>query len=187
MSGGRNGKRQLAKNKTSEDDEYDVGVKQMGHEKGYFVSETEKFMLAESKIIIDALQAANFVTREKTDNLVMKVVDLDADQRDRILMTSVVCFNNRKHTNEDGECVYRKDRDRYIVEPMTLIFNEDNYYLMCYSSNQRALIDNLIEYRSFDEMIGGDIDIDNIRLSLKRNMVIIQLYPKMYGKVRSGG
>lgn len=70
---------------------------------------------------------------------------------------------------------------------MTLIFNEDNYYLMCYSSNQRALIDNLIEYRSFDEIIGGDIDIDNIRLSLKRNMVIIQLYPKMYGKVRSGG
>lgn len=81
----------------------------MGHEKGYFVSETEKFMLAESKIIIDALQAANFVTREKTDNLVMKVAGLDADQRDRILMTSVVCFNNRKHTNEDGECVYRKD------------------------------------------------------------------------------
>lgn len=35
--------------------------------------------------------------------------------------------------------------------------------------NQRAVIDNLIEYMSFDEMIGGDIDIEDIRLSLKRN------------------
>lgn len=35
--------------------------------------------------------------------------------------------------------------------------------------NQRAVIDNLIEYMSFDEIIGEDIDIEDIRLSLKRN------------------
>lgn len=35
--------------------------------------------------------------------------------------------------------------------------------------NQRAAIDNLIEYMPFDEMLGGDIDVDDIRLSLKRN------------------
>ena len=35
--------------------------------------------------------------------------------------------------------------------------------------NQRAAIDNLIEYMTFDEMVDGDIDIDDIRLSLKRN------------------
>ena len=34
---------------------------------------------------------------------------------------------------------------------------------------QRAVIDNLIEYMSFDEIIGEDIDIEDIRLSLKRN------------------
>ena len=35
--------------------------------------------------------------------------------------------------------------------------------------NQRAAIDNLIGYMCFDEMIDEDIDVDDIRLSLKRN------------------
>lgn len=35
--------------------------------------------------------------------------------------------------------------------------------------NQRATIDNLIGYMCFDEIIGEDIDVDDIRLSLKRN------------------
>lgn len=35
--------------------------------------------------------------------------------------------------------------------------------------NQRAVVDNLIGYLSFDEMIAEDINIDDIRLSLKRN------------------
>lgn len=150
---------------------YDVGVKQIGHEKGYFVSEKRGFSLAESKIIIDALQAANFVTPEKTEALISKVAELDGEHKDHILSTSVVCFNNRKHTNEkiyanvgileealsqklkasfvyfdrneNGERIYRKERDRYIVEPMALIFNEDNYYLMCYSPKY----DNIVNYR----------------------------------------
>lgn len=35
--------------------------------------------------------------------------------------------------------------------------------------NQRATIDNLIGYMCFDEKIGEDIDVDDIRLSLRRN------------------
>ena len=35
--------------------------------------------------------------------------------------------------------------------------------------NQRAAIDNLIGYMCFDEMIGEDIDLEDIRLSLRRN------------------
>ena len=35
--------------------------------------------------------------------------------------------------------------------------------------NQRAAIDNLIGYMCFDEIIGEDIDLEDIRLSLRRN------------------
>lgn len=43
---------------------YEVEVRQIGHEKGYYVPEQKRdFALAEQKIIIDALQAANFITR----------------------------------------------------------------------------------------------------------------------------
>ena len=151
---------------------YEIEVKQIGHEKGYFVPEKKRdFSLAEQKIIIDALQAANFITREKTDELITKVAELNAEQKEHILSTSVVCFNKRKHSNEEiymnvsvleealtqrlkasfvyfdrnenGERIYRKDRQRYVVEPMALIFNEDNYYLMCFSSKY----DSITNYR----------------------------------------
>jgi predicted DNA-binding transcriptional regulator YafY len=74
----------------------------------------------------------------------------------------MVCFNTRKHSNEaiyynvgfledaiqqqkkvifyyfdlneHGEKVYRRDGHHYVVEPIGLVFNEDNYYLICYSS-----------------------------------------------------
>ena len=39
--------------------------------------------------------------------------------------------------------------------------------------NQRAVIDNIIEYMCFDEMVSEDIDIDDIRLSLKRNRAYV--------------
>lgn len=57
--------------------------------------------MAEAKIIIDVLQATNLIVREKTDELIMKVAELDLEQRDHILSTSVVCFNKRKHKNEE--------------------------------------------------------------------------------------
>lgn len=39
--------------------------------------------------------------------------------------------------------------------------------------NQRAAVDNLIGYMSFNEMIAEDINIDDIRLSLKRNRAYV--------------
>lgn len=151
---------------------YEVAARQIGHEKGYYIPARQAdFSLAEQKIIIDALQAANFITREKTDELITKVAGLNAGQRDRILTTGVVCFNKRKHSNEEiyanvavledalsqkrqasfvyfdrnenGERIYRKDRARYTVEPMALIYYEDNYYLMCFSSKY----DGVTNYR----------------------------------------
>ena len=165
---------------------YEVEVKQIGHEKGYYVPEPKRdFTLAEQKIIIDALQAANFITREKTDELITKVAELNLEQKEHILTTSVVCFNKRKHSNEEiydnvtvledalskrkkasfvyfdrdenGERIYRKERQRYVVEPMALIFNEDNYYLMCYSAKYEGVtnyrVDRMDEVEIEDEAV----------------------------------
>lgn len=165
---------------------YEVAVKQIGHEKGYYVPELKRdFTLAEQKIIIDALQAANFITREKTDELITKVAELNLEQKEHILATSVVCFNKRKHSNEEiydnvtvledalskrkkasfvyfdrdenGERIYRKERQRYVVEPMALIFNEDNYYLMCYSAKYEGMtnyrVDRMDEVEIEDEAV----------------------------------
>lgn len=149
---------------------FDIKSKMVGHEKGYYY-DVRTFSVAELKIIIDAIQAAAFVTKEKTDDLVARLAAMGGTKKKEILKSNIVCFNTRKHTNENiydnvevlegaiqakkqasflyfdrdekGNIIYRKEKQRYMVEPMALIFNEDNYYLMCYSSKY----DGITNYR----------------------------------------
>ena len=134
-------------------------------EKFYYVPEHE-LTIPEIKILIDALQAATFVTEKKTAELVEKVAALGGSHKAELLKENMICFNTRKHTNEailytvDGieDAIIRRkkiafnyfhlnekaervyvttstdEKKRYYVEPVALIFNEDNYYLMAYSS-----------------------------------------------------
>ncbi len=134
-------------------------------EKFYYVPEHD-LTIPEIKILIDAVQAATFVTEKKTAELVEKVAALGGSHKAELLKENMICFNTRKHTNEailytvDGieDAIIRRkkiafnyfhlnekaervyvttgtgEKKRYYVEPVALIFNEDNYYLMAYSS-----------------------------------------------------
>ena len=144
---------------------YEVMWNWVGKEKGYYI-EDRSFSVPELKILIDAVQAASFVTEKKTAEIVEKVAALGGSHQAELLKENMVCFNTRKHANEsilytvDGieDAIIRKkkiafnyfhlnekaervyvttgtgDKKRYYVEPVALIFNEDNYYLMAYSS-----------------------------------------------------
>ena len=50
--------------------------------------------------MLDAVQAASFVTEKKTAELVEKVASLGGSHRAELLKENMVCFNTRKHTNE---------------------------------------------------------------------------------------
>ena len=52
--------------------------------------------------------------------------------------------------NQCHEKVYRKNRDRYIVNPVVMVWDKNNYYLLCYSERH----DNIITYR-LDKMEGA--------------------------------
>ncbi len=56
--------------------------------------------------------------------------------------------------NRCHEKVYRKNRDRYIVNPVVMVWDKNNYYLLCYSERH----DNIITYR-LDKM--EDVKIMN--------------------------
>ena len=139
---------------------YEIMERLIGHEKAYFVCD-RSFSVPELKILIDAVQAASFVTEKKTDELVDKIAALGGSHRAGILKGNIVKFNTRKHRNEtvyytvgfiedaiqknkkiifkyfdldeNGQKVYRRDGHHYVVEPVALVFNEDNYYLIVYS------------------------------------------------------
>ena len=144
---------------------YEIMTTTVGHEKAYYV-EDRSFSLPELKILIDAVQASAFITQKKTKELVEKLAELGGNHRAELLKGNMVCFNTRKHSNEQifynvdaleqaieqqkkvlfryftlnekGEKVYRRDGHRYVVEPVALVFNEDNYYVMTYSSRHES-------------------------------------------------
>ena len=65
----------------------------------FYVPEHE-LTIPEIKILIDALQAASFVTEKKTTELVEKVAALGGSHKAELLKENMICFNTRKHTNE---------------------------------------------------------------------------------------
>ncbi len=149
---------------TLRDNGYEISSFLRNKERFYYVPEPA-LTIPEMKILIDAVQAASFVTEEKTSELVEKIAALGGSHRSQLLKKNIVKFNTRKHTNEfvfstvdviedainrrrqiafnyfhlneNAERTYRNDDagdiKRYQVEPVALIFNEDNYYLMAYS------------------------------------------------------
>ncbi|MCR5205685.1 MAG: WYL domain-containing protein [Lachnospiraceae bacterium] len=187
---------------------FDIKSKMVGHEKGYYY-DVRTFSIAELKIMIDAIQAAAFVTKEKTDDLVARLAAIGGTKKKEILKSNIVCFNTRKHTNENiydnvevleeaiqakkqasflyydrdekGNIIYRKEKQRYMVEPMALIFNEDNYYLMCYSSKY----DGITNYR-VDRMEMVAVEEEPVSENAKMDTSDIAQFTKQAFKMYGG-
>lgn len=131
------------------------------------------FSLPELKILIDAVQAASFITESKTENLIQKIAALGNAHRAELLQGGMVCFNSRKHSNEQiyysvetlegalrrhqkvsfcyfdldekHQKVYRREKQRYVVDPVALVYNEDNYYLMCFSAKHNDIVNYRVD------------------------------------------
>ncbi len=189
------------------DQGYEVMWRWVNREKGYYI-EDRSFSVPELKILIDAVQAASFVTPKKTAELIQKIADLGGSHRADILKSNMVCFNTRKHSNESiyynvdylekaiqqqkkvifryfdinesGEKVYRRDGHHYVVEPIALVFNEDNYYLMVYSARHDGTANYRVDRMDAVEII--DEDISEKALTMRGNIdgYTEQVF-KMYG------
>lgn len=156
----------------------------VGHQNAFYV-EDRGFSVPELKIMIDAVQAAAFIPKDKTTELTQKIAALGGTHRAELLLDNLVCFNTRKHTNgriyysiealeeairlqrqasffyydlnENHEKVFRKNKKRYVVNPVALIYNEDNYYLMTFSSKYDGIcnyrVDRMEEVKLEDEPV----------------------------------
>ena len=177
------------------------------HERAYYV-EDRNFSIPELKILIDAVQAASFITEKKTIELIDKIAHLGGSHRAEIIKDNIVYFNSRKHNNEqiyysvdaleraiqcnkkvifyyfnldeNGNKVFRRNGHHYIVEPIALVFNEDNYYLVSYSAKH----DNTANYR-VDRMDAVEVieeDISGKAAALRKSISgYTEQAFKMYG------
>ena len=73
---------------------YEVMKTRVGHENAYYVEDRD-FDVAELKLLIDAVQAASFVTEKKTEALVKKIAQLGGSHQAEILNGNLVRFNTR--------------------------------------------------------------------------------------------
>ncbi|MCH5315615.1 MAG: WYL domain-containing transcriptional regulator [Eubacterium sp.] len=150
---------------------YDIiQVKESGLSTKYFIAD-RSFDVPELRILMDAVQAASFITPKKTGILLDKIAELGGSHRAALLKRNI-WFNTTKHTNEDilyivneidnaitngkqlsfiyfdytaeGKRDYRKNGERYTVNPITTVFTNDNYYLVCYSDKHK---DSVAHYR----------------------------------------
>ena len=159
----------------------------IGHEKGFYIAD-RTFSIPELKILIDAAQAASFITEKKTSELTKKLAALGGSYRARILRDNIICFNTRKHSNEliyytveklesaivgknkitfryfdldeNKNRVFRRNKELYTMEPLSLIYYEDNYYLMCYNANHKSTcnyrVDRMSDVEISEEKISGE-------------------------------
>lgn len=189
---------------------YEVMSTFVCHEKAYYI-EDRSFSIPELKIMIDAVQAASFITEKKSAELINKIAYLGGSHCAEILKGNMVCFNTRKHSNEaiyynvgfleealeqkkkasfyyfdldeNSSKVYRKNRERYIVEPMALIFNEDNYYLMCYSSKYGEVCNYRVDRMEVVEIEEDSVSEEAIVHESDISQYTEQVF-KMYGGPR---
>ena len=120
----------------------------------------------------------------------------------------MVCFNTRKHSNEsiyynvgfledaiqqhkkvifyyydlneNGEKVYRREHHHYVVEPIALVFNEDNYYLMIYSARHDGTANYRVDRMDHVEVIDEAISEKALALRDGLDCYTEQVF-KMYG------
>lgn len=154
--------------------------KSSGKSNRYCIAD-RSFNVPELRILIDAVQAASFVTPKKTEELVDKIADLGGSHRAEILRSNSVKFNTTKSTNEcifysineinaaieqnkkvsfeyfdfdeNHNRVYRKERGRYVVNPMATIFDKDNYYLVAYYGKYEGVVHYRIDRMDRVEML----------------------------------
>lgn len=150
--------------------DYEIMCTMIGHEKAYYVVDRH-FSIPELRILMDAVHASSFITEKKSKDLIEKLAALAGSHQAELLKRNMAFFNTRKHSNEkilyaidtleeailaqkkviflyftldeNGQRVYRRNGHHYVVEPVALVFNEDNYYLTCYSARH----DSISNYR----------------------------------------
>jgi len=148
----------------------------------YFVA-GRLFELPELKLLVDAVQCSKFVTHKKSNELIKKIESLASNKQAQSLHRQVYVANRVKTINESiyynvdrlhaaiaenkqvsfkyfdydikKEKVYRKNGDKYTVSPYGLSWDDENYYLVTFSTKYNGFthyrVDRMTEIDLKDE------------------------------------
>lgn len=137
---------------------------------GYYIA-SRHFELPELKLLVDAVQSSRFITHKKSEGLIKKLSLLTSNYQASQLKRQVFIADRPKAINEgvyynidaihtaindgfkisfkyfdydlDKKRIYRKNGELYCQTPMALFWDDDKYYLICYSPKY----DDFVHYR----------------------------------------
>lgn len=186
---------------------YPIKSVKVGHSSAYYMEHND-FSVSELKIIIDALQASAVIPEETTNFLTEKIALLGGPYCAELLQNNRIRFNIRKQTNNcvcdtidvieksfkrqtqisflyfkhdvNGNRVYQRCKSRYIVDPIALIYENNNYYLRCYNQERKSFRNYRID-RMDDTQLLDSIICDEALVSPKELETYTSKTFKMYG------
>lgn len=159
----------------------DIELKR-GKAHGYYLA-SRTFELPELKLLVDAAQSAYFITGNKSKELIRKLSSLTSMAQARQLERQVFISGRPKTFNEalyysvdaihaaihesrqiqfryfdydtQMQRVYRRNGCLYQCVPVTLVWNEDKYYLVAYSAAHGELrhyrVDRMCDVAALDK------------------------------------
>ena len=160
-----------------------------GRERGYSVAE-RLFHISELKMMIDAIQSSKFLSEAKTRELIKKIETLCSKYEAQGLQRDVVLSNRVKSINSSSvlfrnidvihraislnaqisfqyftfdlkkQKKYMRKGERYQVSPWSMIYTDDNYYLLAYIDGdfKHFRVDKMDNVEAFI-LEGGDSEI----------------------------
>lgn len=139
---------------------------QKGKSFGYYVASRD-FELPELKLLVDAVQSSKFITHKKSRELIKKLESFSSMYQARTLDRQVFVANRIKTMNEsiyytvdyiheaisgnrkisfkyfdwtpDKEKIFRHGGKLYSVSPLALIWDDENYYLVAFDSDEKKV------------------------------------------------
>lgn len=142
---------------------------------------SRRFELAELKLLVDSVQSSRFITSRKSDELIKKIESLASRYEASDLQRQVFVADRVKTENENilynVDCihqaiggnkmisfryfnwdvnkkrVFRKNGERYELSPWSLMWSNENYYLVAYDS-----ADEKIKHFRVDKMVNISVE-----------------------------
>lgn len=164
---------------------YDI-IYRKGQDGGYYMASRD-FAMAELKLLVDAVQSSKFITEKKSNELISKIEKLTSHYEGRKLQRQVYVANRVKTDNESilynidaiheaisgnyrisflysewnmqKKLVYRNNGERYVTDPLSLVWDDENYYLVAVEISS-----GITKHYRVDKM--SDIVIEAVRRSV---------------------
>jgi predicted DNA-binding transcriptional regulator YafY len=160
----------------------------------YYIA-NRQFELPELKLLVDAVQSSRFITKKKSNELIAKLSSLTNEAQAKQLRRQVYVAGRAKSFNEMSyysvdaihtaindrkkiafkyfdydvkkKRVYRKKAAMYVATPITLCWDNDNYYLIAYSADYDELRHYRVDRMSDTETLNEPADsFDNKKFNV---------------------